>query len=114
MGRTEYYNDPNASKANTLIPASNLLVVDDSGAILLQRDHLTRGQQLGGTDPRRSAVETGPVDHPAMVVPVSTPPASSRQMRCQPGPLIVRQITLPRARHNEPGMEKSHDPLDRT
>lgn len=28
MGRTEYYNDPNAPKANPLIPASNLLVVD--------------------------------------------------------------------------------------
>ncbi len=27
MGRTEYYHDPDAAKANTLIPASNLLVV---------------------------------------------------------------------------------------
>ncbi|CAM5509556.1 hypothetical protein SMICM304S_05059 [Streptomyces microflavus] len=26
MGRTEYYNDPKAPKANTLIPANNLLV----------------------------------------------------------------------------------------
>ncbi|MFF0293195.1 NUDIX hydrolase [Kitasatospora sp. NPDC004614] len=33
MGRTEYYNDPNAPKANTLIPASNVLVVDDQGAV---------------------------------------------------------------------------------
>lgn len=37
MGRTEYYYDPKAPKANTLIPASNLLVVDDDGAVLLQR-----------------------------------------------------------------------------
>ncbi len=37
MGRIEYLNDPTAPKANTLIPASNLLVVNDDGAILLQR-----------------------------------------------------------------------------
>ena len=35
MGRTEYYHDPHAPKANSLIPASNLLVVDETGAILL-------------------------------------------------------------------------------
>jgi hypothetical protein len=34
MGRIEYLNDPDAPAANTLIPASNLLVVDDCGAIL--------------------------------------------------------------------------------
>jgi hypothetical protein len=34
MGRTEYYYDPRAPKANSLIPASNLLVVDETGAIL--------------------------------------------------------------------------------
>jgi hypothetical protein len=35
MGRTEYYHDSNAPKANSLVPASNLLVVDERGAILL-------------------------------------------------------------------------------
>ncbi|MFJ4962705.1 hypothetical protein ACIP6P_09690 [Streptomyces sp. NPDC088729] len=44
MGRTEYDNDPEAPKANTLIPANNLLVVDDSGAILL---HPSMRQQIG-------------------------------------------------------------------
>jgi 8-oxo-dGTP pyrophosphatase MutT (NUDIX family) len=48
MGRTEYYNDPNAPKANTLIPASNLLVADDSGAILLQRRRDTGQWALPG------------------------------------------------------------------
>ncbi|WP_086827345.1 NUDIX hydrolase [Streptomyces sp. NRRL B-24572] len=48
MGRTEYYNDPDAPKANTLIPASNLLVVDDSGAILLQRRRDTGQWALPG------------------------------------------------------------------
>jgi 8-oxo-dGTP pyrophosphatase MutT (NUDIX family) len=37
MGRTEYYYDANAPAANSLVPASNLLVVDETDAILLQR-----------------------------------------------------------------------------
>lgn len=48
MGRTEYYNDPKAPKANTLIPANNLLVIDDSGAILLQRRRDTGQWALPG------------------------------------------------------------------
>ncbi|MQS39490.1 NUDIX hydrolase [Streptomyces katsurahamanus] len=48
MGRTEYYNDPNAPKANTLIPASNLLVVDNTGALLLQRRRDTGQWALPG------------------------------------------------------------------
>ena len=46
--RIEYYNDPDAPKANTLIPASNLLVVDDHGAILLQRRRDTGQWALPG------------------------------------------------------------------
>jgi hypothetical protein len=42
MDRTEYHHDPNAPKANSLIPASNLLVVDSNGTILLQRRRDTR------------------------------------------------------------------------
>ncbi|WP_323055308.1 MULTISPECIES: NUDIX domain-containing protein [Streptomyces] len=37
MGGTEYYKHPAAPEAHTLIPARNLLVVDETGAILLQR-----------------------------------------------------------------------------
>ncbi|WP_329614912.1 NUDIX domain-containing protein [Streptomyces brevispora] len=48
MGRTEYYNDPKAPKANTLIPANNLLVIDDNGAILLQRRRDTGQWALPG------------------------------------------------------------------
>ncbi|MEU7606724.1 NUDIX domain-containing protein, partial [Streptomyces sp. NPDC041003] len=48
MGRTEYYNDPAAPKANTLIPASNLFVVDDNGAILFQRRRDTGQWALPG------------------------------------------------------------------
>ena len=48
MGRTEYLNDPSAPKANTLIPASNLLVVNDDGALLLQRRRDTGQWALPG------------------------------------------------------------------
>jgi hypothetical protein len=48
MGRTEYYRDPHAPKANSLIPASNMLVVDEVGAILLQRRRDTGQWALPG------------------------------------------------------------------
>ncbi|MDT0304331.1 NUDIX domain-containing protein [Streptomonospora wellingtoniae] len=62
MGRTEYYHDPSAPKANTLIPASNLLVADDRGAILLQRRRdtgqwaLPGGAQDIGESPAQCAI----------------------------------------------------------
>ena len=37
MGRTEHYNDPSAPKPNSLVPASNLLVVNNVGEILMMR-----------------------------------------------------------------------------
>ncbi|WSW76490.1 hypothetical protein OG390_28350 [Streptomyces sp. NBC_00996] len=37
MGRREHYYGPGGPKANTLIPASNLLVIRSDGVILLQR-----------------------------------------------------------------------------
>lgn len=48
MGRTEYYYDPRAPKATSLIPASNLLVVNENGAILLQRRRDTGQWALPG------------------------------------------------------------------
>ncbi|MFJ2774308.1 NUDIX hydrolase [Streptomyces sp. NPDC087300] len=89
MGRTEYYNDPKAPTANTLIPASNMLVVNDEGEILLQRRRdtgqwaLPGGAQDIGESPAQCAVrecqeETGIVaevtgflgvySHPAHIV----------------------------------------------
>lgn len=70
MGRTEYYHDPGAPRANTLIPASNLLVVDGGGAVLLQRRRDTGqwalpggAQEIGESPPqcavRECAEETG-------------------------------------------------------
>jgi 8-oxo-dGTP pyrophosphatase MutT (NUDIX family) len=37
MGRTDYFHDPRAPKANSLIPAAGILAVDDAGRLLLQR-----------------------------------------------------------------------------
>jgi 8-oxo-dGTP pyrophosphatase MutT (NUDIX family) len=37
MGRTEYWNDPQAPKPNSLVPACGVLATDDKGRILLQR-----------------------------------------------------------------------------
>ncbi|MBF6060158.1 NUDIX domain-containing protein [Nocardia terpenica] len=36
-GRRDYYRDPSAPKANNLVPGGSALVVDDQGAILMQR-----------------------------------------------------------------------------
>ncbi len=48
MSSKQRHNDPTAPKANTLIPASNLLVVDGDGAILLQRRRDTGQWALPG------------------------------------------------------------------
>lgn len=37
MARTEYYDDPNAPKPNSLVVAASAVVTDDAGRILLQR-----------------------------------------------------------------------------
>ncbi|MFI0268378.1 NUDIX hydrolase [Streptomyces luteogriseus] len=37
MGRRDYEDDPEAPAANSLVPAASVVVVDDSGRVLLQR-----------------------------------------------------------------------------
>ncbi len=37
MGRTDYYHDPNAPKANSLVPGASAIVPDGQGRILLHR-----------------------------------------------------------------------------
>jgi 8-oxo-dGTP pyrophosphatase MutT (NUDIX family) len=46
--RTEYYHDPKAPKANSLVVANNLLVVNDDGEILMQRRRDTGQWALPG------------------------------------------------------------------
>ncbi|MRH90006.1 NUDIX domain-containing protein [Nocardia sp. SYP-A9097] len=35
--RRDYYRDPNAPKANSLVPGGSALIVDEHGAVLMQR-----------------------------------------------------------------------------
>ncbi len=37
MGRTDFFHDPRAPRANSLVPAAGILAVDDDGRLLLQR-----------------------------------------------------------------------------
>lgn len=37
MGRRDYYDDPSAPKANSLVPAASAVVIDTNGRIVLQR-----------------------------------------------------------------------------
>jgi ADP-ribose pyrophosphatase YjhB (NUDIX family) len=37
MTRTDYFNDPYAPKANSIVPAASAIVVSDEGKILLHR-----------------------------------------------------------------------------
>lgn len=76
MGRTEYYYDPAAPKANTLIPASNLLVVNDEGEILLQR--------------RR---DTGQWALPGGVQEIGESPAECAVRECEEETGIVAEVT---------------------
>jgi 8-oxo-dGTP pyrophosphatase MutT (NUDIX family) len=76
MGRTEYYGDPTSPTPNTLIPASNLLVVDPDGAILLQR--------------RR---DTGQWALPGGVQEIGETPAQCAIRECEEETGVIAQVT---------------------
>jgi 8-oxo-dGTP pyrophosphatase MutT (NUDIX family) len=86
MGRIEYYDDPSAPLPNSLVPASNMVVVDDRGAILLQRRRdtgqwaLPGGKQEIGETPAQCAVreceeETGVLAEVVEILGVYSDPA---------------------------------------
>ncbi|MFC4007892.1 NUDIX hydrolase [Nonomuraea purpurea] len=62
MGRVEYWNDPDAPKANSLVPACGTVTVDDAGRILMQRRRdtgqwaLPMGKMEIGETPSQCAV----------------------------------------------------------
>jgi ADP-ribose pyrophosphatase YjhB (NUDIX family) len=62
MGRIEYWHDPLAPKANTLVPACGTLTVDTDGRILLQRRRdtgqwaLPMGKMEIGETPTKCAI----------------------------------------------------------
>ncbi|HET6915599.1 MAG TPA: NUDIX domain-containing protein [Acidimicrobiales bacterium] len=71
MGRRiDYYDDPNAPKANSLVPSVNSIVLNDEGAILLIRrtdngnwslpgGAMDLGESLGQAAVRETLEETG-------------------------------------------------------
>ncbi|MFF3437417.1 NUDIX domain-containing protein [Streptosporangium sp. NPDC002721] len=77
MGRVEFWNDPNAPKANTLVPACGTVTVDDAGRILLQRRRdtgqwaLPMGKMEIGETPSQCAVRETEEETGITVEPVS-------------------------------------------
>lgn len=70
MARTEYYDDPNAPKPNSLVVAASAVVTDERGRILLQRRRdndlwalpgggMEMADSLPGTAVREVKEETG-------------------------------------------------------
>jgi 8-oxo-dGTP pyrophosphatase MutT (NUDIX family) len=48
VGRIEHYDDPDAPKPNSLVPAGNILAINDQGELLLQRRRDTGQWALPG------------------------------------------------------------------
>jgi 8-oxo-dGTP pyrophosphatase MutT (NUDIX family) len=59
MTRTDYYDDPNAPKANSFKPATSAVVTNTKGEILLQHraDNLQWGLPGGGLEPGESVAQ---------------------------------------------------------
>ncbi|MEV1004343.1 NUDIX domain-containing protein [Nonomuraea sp. NPDC050202] len=85
MGRVEYWNDPEAPKANSLVPACGTVTVDDAGRILMQlrRDTgqwaLPMGKMEIGETPSQCAVreteeETGIRVEPVAILGIYSDP----------------------------------------
>jgi ADP-ribose pyrophosphatase YjhB (NUDIX family) len=85
MGRVDYYQDPNAPRANSLVPAASAVVVDDAGRLILQRRSdndlwalpggaMEIGESVAGTVVREVREETGLDVRPEYVIGVYTDP----------------------------------------
>ncbi|MFF8262751.1 NUDIX hydrolase [Streptomyces virginiae] len=70
MPRRDYEDDPNAPKANSLVPAASAIVVNDDGRVLLQRrtdngmwalpgGKMELGESIGDCAVRETLEETG-------------------------------------------------------
>lgn len=70
MARRDYEDDPDAPRANSLVPAASAVVVDDEGRVLLQRrtdngmwalpgGKMELGESLGDCAVRETFEETG-------------------------------------------------------
>ena len=85
MGRTDYYHDPNAPKANSLVPGASAVVVNDEGEILLHRRRdnarwalpggvMDIGESIGQAIVREVREETGLDVEPEYIIGVYSDP----------------------------------------
>lgn len=85
MGRVDYYDDPTAPAANSLVPAASAVVADAQGRILLHRrvDNdlwalpggvMEAGESIGDCAVREVAEETGYRVRPLYVIGVYSDP----------------------------------------
>jgi ADP-ribose pyrophosphatase YjhB (NUDIX family) len=85
MGRVDYYEDPEAPAANSLVPAASAIVTDDQGRILLHRRRdndqwalpggvMELGESLGECVVREVREETGFVVEPVGIVGIYSDP----------------------------------------
>src|SRR4051794_40622122 len=85
MGRVDYYDDPNAPVANSLVPAASAIVTDADGRILLHRRRdnemwalpggvMELGESLGGCAVREVREETGLEVEPIGIVGIYSDP----------------------------------------
>jgi 8-oxo-dGTP pyrophosphatase MutT (NUDIX family) len=86
VARTDYYNDPRAPRPNRIVPAATAVVVNDDGAILLQRradnelwalpgGTMDVGETLRQTIVREVREETGLDIEPTGIVGIYSDPA---------------------------------------
>lgn len=85
MGRVDYYDDPDAPPANSLVPAASAIVVDDEGRILLHRRRdndmwalpggvMELGESIGECVVREVREETGLDVEPTGIVGIYSDP----------------------------------------
>ncbi len=85
MGRIDYYHDPNAPRANSLVPGASAVVVNDEGEILLQRRSdnarwalpggvMDVGESIGQSIIREVREETGFEVEPEYIIGVYSDP----------------------------------------
>lgn len=86
MGRVDYYRDPNAPAATSLVPGASAIVLDEAGRVLLQKRKdnalwalpggvMEIGESIAQAITREVEEETGLIVEPDYIVGIYTDPA---------------------------------------